>query len=255
MSFHAVSAAAVLALFTLLWLRQRVTRNASSVDAWWALGVGVFTAALAWRAGGDPLRRLVLASLVGLWSARLAGHLFVDRVWGGKPEDGRYARFRRTWSQGAFLVFYLAQGALVFLLPLTLLAGLENPLPFPTAADAAALAIWFFAITAEWLADRQLARFRGDPANKGRTCRRGLWRYSRHPNYFFEWLLWCSYVPLSAGSPRLWLALLGPALLLFLLLKVSGIPPTEEQALASRGDDYRDYQRATSAFLPWFPKT
>jgi steroid 5-alpha reductase family enzyme len=104
------------------------------------------------------------------------------------------------------------------------------------------------------LADRQLTRFRADPANKRKTCRRGLWRYSRHPNYFFEWLLWTSYVPLSWGSPIFALSLLGPGLLFLFLTRVSGIPPTEAQALASRGDDYRAYQRTTSAFFPWFPR-
>jgi steroid 5-alpha reductase family enzyme len=253
LTFHAAAASLILAFFAALWARQRVTRNVNSADAWWALGIGAFAAALAWREDGDPLRRLVLGGLVGAWSLRLAAHLYFDRVRGGRPEDGRYARFRKTWSQGAFLGFYLAQGALVFLLPLALLPALRNPLPFPTAADAASLAIWLLALGGEGLADRQLARFRADPANKGKTCRRGLWRYSRHPNYFFEWLLWCAYVPLAAGSPLFWVSLLGPALLLFLLLKVSGIPPTEAQALASRGDDYRDYQRTTSAFFPWLP--
>jgi steroid 5-alpha reductase family enzyme len=114
--------------------------------------------------------------------------------------------------------------------------------------------IWAVAVGGETLADRQLAAWRAAPANDGRTCRSGLWRYSRHPNYFFEWLHWWTYIPLAWGSPWWWLTLLGQALMLFTLFKVTGIPHTERQALASRGEDYRAYQRSTSVFIPWFPK-
>ena len=104
------------------------------------------------------------------------------------------------------------------------------------------------------LADRQLVRFKRRPESRGKTCREGWWRYSRHPNYFFEWLHWWSYVALAAGSSYWWVTLLAPAAMLHFLLNVTGIPPTEAQALASRGEDYRQYQRTTSVFIPWFPK-
>jgi steroid 5-alpha reductase family enzyme len=120
--------------------------------------------------------------------------------------------------------------------------------------DAAALFIGALAVVGESIADGQLARFRADPANRGRTCREGLWRYSRHPNYFFEWIHWWAYVPLAASSAWWPATLAGPALMLFFILYVTGIPPTEERALLSRGDDYREYQRTTSAFFPWFPR-
>ena len=110
------------------------------------------------------------------------------------------------------------------------------------------------AIVGETVADRQLANWRKDPNNKGRTCRSGLWRYSRHPNYFCEWLMWCAYAALAWPGPLGPVALGAPALLLFLVLKVTGIPPTEARALASRGADYRRYQRTTSAFVPWPPR-
>ena len=116
------------------------------------------------------------------------------------------------------------------------------------------VAVWLLAVGGEVLADRQLAVWRANPAHRGRVCRAGLWRYSRHPNYFFEWLHWWSYPLLAWGSPEWQLTLLGPALMLYTLLKVTGIPYTEQQALASRGDDYRAYQHSTSAFIPWFPK-
>ncbi len=248
-----ISAIVSWAVMTLLWLRQRKTHNATSVDMVWAFGIGLETIALAVVMEGHPLRRAVIAGLVSLWSLRLGGHLFFDRVKSG-VEDGRYTRFRREWNAVAFYGLFVAQAVLVFLLPLTFLGGFSSERPFPSSLDIIAFALWSASILGEGIADRQLARFRADPANKGRTCREGLWRFSRHPNYFFEWLIWCAYIPFAVGSAHFFTALLGPSLLLFFLLKVSGIPPTEAQALESRGDDYRRYQRTTSAFIPWFPK-
>lgn len=108
-------------------------------------------------------------------------------------------------------------------------------------------------ILGERVADAQLKRWRRNPANKGSTCRPALWRYSRHPNYFFEWLHWWGYVLLTAGSLHMIAALLGPVVMLIFLFRITGTPYTEKQALRSRGDDYRDYQRTTSACFPWFP--
>ena len=123
-----------------------------------------------------------------------------------------------------------------------------------TWQDGLGVAIWAIGVAGEAVADAQLARFRADPGHRGRTCRAGLWRYSRHPNYFFEWLTWWAYVAIAWGAPHGWVALFGPAVMLLFLFKVTGIPYTEAQALRSRGDDYRAYQRTTSAFVPWFPR-
>ncbi len=251
--FLIFSPLAILALMTFLWARQLKTKNATPVDAAWAIGIGVQTICLALLSQGDPVRRLVIAGLVGIWAVRLSGHIYFDRIRSGQ-EDGRYTRFRREWSPVAFYGLYAAQAALVYLLPLTFWGALGNISMFPTTWDFLAVGIWALSLLGEAAADRQLARFRAHPDHRGKTCRQGLWKYSRHPNYFFEWLLWCSYIPLSIGSNSFFISLLGPGLLLLLLLKVSGIPPTEAQALESRGDDYRDYQRTTSAFLPWFSK-
>ena len=104
------------------------------------------------------------------------------------------------------------------------------------------------------LSDWQLSQFKKNPENKGQTCQRGLWRYSRHPNYFFEWVHWWAYLPMAVGAAGWWAAVITPSVLLYFILYKTGIPPTEEQALASRGEEYRRYQRTTSAFVPWFPK-
>ena len=119
---------------------------------------------------------------------------------------------------------------------------------------ASALAIWTVAVGGEALADRQLARWRADPAHRGRTCRAGLWAWSRHPNYFFEWLHWFAWPVLAFPAPHWWLALSGPLLMLLFLNRLSGIPWTEAQALRSRGDDYRRYQDEVSPFLPLPPR-
>jgi steroid 5-alpha reductase family enzyme len=120
--------------------------------------------------------------------------------------------------------------------------------------EVAGALLWFIALCGETLADAQLAAFKRNPANRGAVCDRGLWRYSRHPNYFFEWLVWVAFFVFACGSPWGWISVLCPAVMLHLLLRVTGIPLTEQQALRSRGDAYRRYQQTTSAFFPWFPR-
>jgi steroid 5-alpha reductase family enzyme len=121
--------------------------------------------------------------------------------------------------------------------------------------ELAAFVLWAAALWGEALADRQLEGFKSRPSSRGRTCREGLWRYSRHPNYFFEWLIWVAYALFALASPWGAASLTSPALMLYLLFKVTGIPATEAQAIRSKGDDYRRYQASTSVFVPWFPRT
>jgi steroid 5-alpha reductase family enzyme len=116
--------------------------------------------------------------------------------------------------------------------------------------EIAGAVLWLLALSGEALADAQLGAFKRNAKNRGRVCNVGLWRYSRHPNYFFEWMIWVAYFVFALGSPHGWIAIIGPASILYLLLRVTGIPMTEEQSLRSRGDAYREYQRTTSAFVP-----
>ena len=251
-----LGALVVAAMMAALWLVQRRTRDAGIVDVGWAAGLGVLALLYAALVDGDPGRRALVAVLAATWSFRLAGYLLVDRIV-GKPEDGRYQTLRARWgarAQARFFVFFQVQALVDVILSLTFLVAMRKGAAPLDALDVAGVAVWVLAVAGESVADRQLARFRADPANRGRTCRAGLWRLSRHPNYFFEWLHWWAYVVLALGAPFWWLTLVAPALMLYFLLKVTGIPATEAQALASRGDDYRDYQRTTSAFVPWFPK-
>ena len=243
---------ALIVLFAGLWAVQRRTRDASLVDVGWAASLGLLALLCAAVLDGEPARRALVGAMGALWSARLAWHLYTDRV-RGKSEDGRYAALRASWGAAAdrnFFWFFQAQGALAALLalPFAALAARRGALG---PGDAAGAALWLVAVWGERAADKALAAFRANPAHKGKTCREGLWRFSRHPNYFFEWTHWLAYAAMAPGDWRPWLS---PALMLYFLLRVTGIPATEEQALRSRGDDYRRYRRETSMFIPWFPR-
>lgn len=240
-----------------LWLRQRSTRDATAVDVGWTAILGILALLYAGLGDGALPRRILLAALVGAWSLRLSLHLARTRLLApGHGEDPRYARLRASWgdaAQARFFWLYQAQGLLDVLLSLPFLLVALDPRPTLGGFELAAFALLALAVVGEALADRQLARFKREPANRGRTCRVGLWGWSRHPNYFFEWLAWCAFALLAWPAPMGWLGLSAPALMLFLLLRVTGVPPSEAQALRSRGDDYREYQRTTSAFFPWIP--
>lgn len=239
-----------------LYLVSRRTGNAGIVDAGWAGGVGLLALLYAALGSGDPARRALVALLGGGWALRLAWYLLVDRCI-GRPEDGRYRMLRRQWGENAernLAVFFQVQAFWAVLFSIPFLPAVFSRAPF-SWFDIAGAVVWAVAVGGEWTADRQLARFRERPESAGRTCRAGLWRYSRHPNYFFEWVHWFTYPLLAFGAPWWWVSLAGPVVMLFFLLRITGIPYTEKRALESRGDDYRDYQRTTSAFIPWFPKS
>ena len=144
---------------------------------------------------------------------------------------------------------------MALLLSAPILLAVFNQTEGIEAIEWAGAALWLAAVCLESLADAQLRRFKDDPANKGKTMREGLWRYSRHPNYFFQWLTWVAYALVALAAPYGWIGFLAPALILYLILFVTGIPPAEEQAVKSRGEDYRRYQRETSPFVPWFPRS
>jgi len=247
--------AALVVAFTGLWFVQRRTRDAGVVDAGWAAGIGLLAILYAVAGGGEPARRALLAVMAGGWSVRLTLYILCDRVLHG-PEDGRYQELRRSWRdrfETRILLFCQAQAALSVAFSLPVAAAMVSTRPLGPL-DAAAFVVWLIAVVGESAADSQLAAHRRDPSNRGRTCRRGLWRYSRHPNYFFEWLHWCAYAVAAVGSPWWWIAAGAPLVMLVFILFITGIPPTEARALASRGEDYRCYQEETSAFVPWFPR-
>ncbi|MCC2641824.1 MAG: conserved rane protein of unknown function [Nitrospira sp.] len=250
--------AASAVVMLLLWLVERRVRNVAIADVGWCYGLALV---LLWYAGsvsGEPARRLLVAMMVFLYAIRLGTHVFADRVW-NKVEDGRYRALRLRWGeQGPWRRFWYfqLQAAAIALFSLPPLVVMQNPHPPFHLWDLAGFLLWGVAVTGEAIADRQLAAFRSKPWNKDRVCRIGLWRYSRHPNYFFEWLHWWSYVVMGLANPTgNWgLTLIGPIAMGWALLKVTGIPVTEAQAMGSRGEDYALYQRTTNAFIPWFPR-
>ena len=239
-------------VMTLLWWLQVRIEDASHVDVAWAALIACAAILYALLADGDVGHRVLAAALAAIWGFRLAGYLYVNRV-RGKEEDGRYQALRAKWGANAnrnFFWFFQFQAVFVvfFSIPFAFIA--LDPAAEISALAWIGVALWGVGNVGTILSDRQLAQWRADVKNKGKTARSGLWSWSRHPNYFFEWITWCGNALVATTAPWGWLAWIVPAGLLYLLFKVTGIPATEAQALRSR-TDYADYQRTTSVFVPW----
>jgi steroid 5-alpha reductase family enzyme len=248
---------AALAVFCLLFglcrlLAGRIN-NYGIIDILWSYSFALLVLGLAWAEDGWVVRRALLAAMVCVWSIRLGTHVAV-RVIGHHPhEDPRYGQLREEWAQNfrtkMTWFFQLQAGSIVFL-GIPFFAACRNDAPQLSPFEIAGAVLWLIGVSGETLADHQLARFKRDPANRGQICETGLWRYSRHPNYFFEWMVWMAFFVFACGSPWGWLGIVSPACILYFLLGVTGIPMTEKQSLRSKGDAYRRYQKHTSAFVP-----
>jgi len=241
----------------LLYLIQRHSRDATAVDAGWGISVAGAAIFCAVAGPGDLSHRVLIAILAGFENLRVAW-VVVRRF--GHGEDTRYRELRERWAargreQLTFAIFYQAQASFAPLLGIPFALAAFNRHPGLAPIEWAGAALWVVAVTFETVADRQLAAFRADPANRGRTMRSGLWRYSRHPNYFFQSVTWLAYALIATAAPFGYLGFLSVALILYLIVFVTGIPPIEERALKTRGEDFRRYQRETSPFVPWFPRT
>jgi steroid 5-alpha reductase family enzyme len=257
----AANAALVLAMMTALWAASVVRKDASIVDPFWSVGFLLVTAHTALRTGLTPGKTLLLA-MVAAWALRLFVHLLLRSR--GKPEDPRYAAFRarfgpeRYWWFSFFQVFLL-QGALVVVISAPLQVAGAAAAPDPVSAfDLAGLALFAAGFAIEAVADAQLASYRaakarGGPAAPGPVLDTGLWRYSRHPNYFGEALLGWGFWLASLDAPWGWATALAPALMTFLLVKVSGVAMLDAHLAATR-PAYADYMRRTAAFVPLPPR-
>jgi steroid 5-alpha reductase family enzyme len=258
--------AALSAIMSVAWLVWRGTRNSGWVDTIWTFGLGVVGVVAALSPlllfGGLTARQALVAVLIALWSARLGLHIAQRTA--GITDDPRYAKLLRDWGASApQQMFWLLQKQALVSIPLALSMALAalNPLPGLRLQDWLGVLVLLIGIGGEALSDSQLRRFRADPANKYRLCNAGLWGWSRHPNYFFEWLGWLAY-PLFAvdvgghawSYPWGFVALAGPLSMYLLLVHVSGIPPLEAHMLERRGDDFRAYQSRTNAFFPSPPR-
>ncbi len=246
------------ALFGAVYGLARRIDNYGVVDIAWSYAFGPLALFYALAGPGWPVRRALIGALALVWSLRLGTHLLI-RVAGHHPvEDGRYQRLRQDWRAGfaaKMAGFFQMQAVSVVILSAPFFLACLNAAPVLSRLEVAGTALWVLAIAGEALADAQLAAFKRNPARRGQVCDVGLWRYSRHPNYFCEWLVWVAYALFAFGSSWGWIALLCPASILWLLLRVTGIPMTEAQSLRSKGDAYRRYQRTTSVFVPWWPKS
>lgn len=244
-------------VMTIAWLIWRTTKNSGWVDTIWTFGLGLvgFLGAVPPFTQPMTLRSGLVAIMAAIWSLRLGLHI-ASRT-RGITDDPRYAKLVHEWrSDASRQMFWLLQKQAIVSVPLGLAMWLASANPFPVPAPQAFVAFLIFggAVVGEALADQQLHSFRLQPRNKGQVCDTGLWRWSRHPNYFFEWLGWISYhilaIDFYGNYPWALLAFAAPLCMYWLLVYVSGVPPLEEHMLAHRGDAFRQYQMRTNMFFP-----
>jgi steroid 5-alpha reductase family enzyme len=251
-----VMAVALSVLMAGAWVVQQRTGNSGWVDTIWTFSLGlVGVAGALWPMAGQAVtpRQWLIAALVTLWSLRLGSHIAARSA--KITDDPRYAAFAQEWgvrSPRRMFIFLQNQGFGSIPLVFSIFVAAHVPLPALRIQDYLGALILLAGIAGEALADAQLKAFRSDPSHKGKVCYTGLWAWSRHPNYFFEWFGWLAYpvIAISAGYAWGWLALLGPTFMYWILVHVTGIPPLEDQMLRSRGDAYRAYQSRTRKFFP-----
>ncbi len=257
LSILGIGAAAAFLLFSFTWLLSRRLNNYSFVDITWSYSLALLAPLYALFTAGDSTRRALVLVMACVWSIRLGTYLLI-RIRRHHPhEDIRYQVMRQKWAGNLgsrFFAFFQAQAALVVILSVPFALALRNTTSAICFVEWIGFAMWLMAIMGESLADAQMNRFKSDATNTGKVCNLGLWRYSRHPNYFFEALIWLGFWLFACGSPWGWATIYAPLLILFFLLRVTGIPLTEKCAVESKGDAYRQYQKTTSSFIPWFPK-
>ena len=243
-------------IMVMAWLIQQMSKSSALVDTLWTVGVGLGGVAAAILPGEGLMgRRIAVGVLVAVWAFRLGTH--IARRNAQVADDPRYAKLTRDWGRNAPLfmfIFLQIQAFAAFVLVLAVRLAATNPAGFPAVQDIAGVFVLAISIAGEATADAQLARFGRE--HKGAVCDVGLWRWSRHPNYFFEWLGWVAWavIAINPALPWSFLALGAPALMYYLLVYASGIPPLEQHMLATRGERFRAYQSRTSAFFPLPPK-
>ena len=249
-------AGALVIILVVLWMGHVWIGNASLADVGFCVGFALVVTVCAVIGEGSLWRRSLVAVMGNMYAGRLGWHLLTHRVW-GKVEDPRYRHLRAKlgpWGPVGFLGYFLLQVPACLFFASLLCWVMANPESDVRGWDLLGLGVFVLALSGETVADRQLEQFRAIPENRGKVLDQGLWRYSRHPNYFFETLLWCAYVPLAIGLPGVWVSIFWPVLMMVFLLWVTGVPWAEAQALMTRGEAYRRYQLTTNTFFPWKPR-
>lgn len=255
-SVFATTLAVTAALMFVVWLLSLAKQDASVVDVFWGLGFVLIAHVACLYGGGYSGRKLLVTTLVTLWGVRLAAYL-LWRNW-GQEEDYRYRAMRKRYGDrfalvSLFTVFGL-QGALMWLISLPLQVAQSTPTPARlTWLDAAATLLWVIGFAFEALGDWQLAHFKADPGNRGTVMDRGLWAYTRHPNYFGDAVVWWAYFLIALATSRGAWTCISPLLMTFMLMRVSGVALLERKLVKTR-PAYADYTRRTNAFVPWFPE-
>jgi steroid 5-alpha reductase family enzyme len=240
-----------------VWIWANQIKNAGVVDIFWSYNFPIIAIILFFFGTGLDERRMLICAMIAIAGFRLGTHLMTRVVSHLDEEEGRYKQLRKEWAPNPgrkFFWFFQMQAVSNVFLAIPFFIVVVNTDPQLSILEYAGVAIWLIGFAGESIADWQLAQFKKDPANKGEVCDTGLWNYSRHPNYFFEWTMWLAYFVFALASPYGYLAIISPLVILYLLLKVTGIPATEEQSLRSKGDKFRAYQKTTSVFVPWFKK-
>jgi steroid 5-alpha reductase family enzyme len=246
-----MGAAALIIVFTAAWFVQLKTKNAAIVDSVWSASFPMLALIYFFLSDGDGTRKIIVLVMVFIWGTRLATYLFIRTM--GHDEDVRYTALRNKWGNQQnilMLRFFYFQAILALVLSLPFVLTMSNSQSDIKRMEWIGIILWLVGIVGESLSDWQLSRFKSDVNNKRKICQQGLWNYSRHPNYFFEWLIWVSYFVFALDSPWGWVSIICPISILYFLLKVTGIPYTEEQMIKSRGQAFIDYQKTTSAFVP-----
>ncbi len=246
-----VGSGVLLVLFTLTWIVQLRTKNAAIVDTVWSASFPLLAMIYFVLVNGYAPRQLLVLTLVTAWGFRLAGYLYIRTI--GHPEDVRYATLRKEWGDKQnilMLRFYYFQAILALVLSLPFALIMVNTTASLNYFEMAGACLWLVALVGESKADYQLKKFKEIASNKGRVCDQGLWYYSRHPNYFFEWLIWIFYFIMAVGSAWGFVSIVCPLAMYYFLTKVTCIAYTEAQMLKSRGQTFADYQKTTSAFIP-----
>ncbi|MDQ3047954.1 MAG: DUF1295 domain-containing protein [Bacteroidota bacterium] len=248
-----VSFAAVSAVMIIVWIWAYRIKNAGVVDIFWAFNFLVIAAVIYFLADGFESRKQLVCGLAALWSIRLGIYLLVRVGSHLDEEEGRYKQLREEWAPNSnlkFFIFFQMQALSNVFLAIPFFIIALNPNPQISIMEYAGAALWLLAIIGEGLSDWQLKQFKKNKSNKGKVCEAGFWNYSRHPNYFFQLMLWVSVLIFALPSPYGWIAVVCPLTIAFLIFKVTGIPMTEEQSLRSKGEAYKEYQRTTSVFVP-----
>ena len=250
-----IGLAIAMVYFAIVWAISVKVNNYGFLDVAWSYGVAVLAPLFAIASPGEPVRKWIITVIGVAWSLRLGTYILIRVLRHHPKEDVRYQTLRAMWKGPAmFLAFFELQAVVValFALPFLYVSFDTGPTSHPLAIAGAVLA--FVSLCGEAVSDLQMQRFKADHANAGKVCEAGLWRYSRHPNYFFESLIWVAFFLAALPSPHGWVTVVCPLMMFYFLFKVTGIPLTEEYAVKSKGDLYRAYQRTTSPFIPWFRK-